>query len=152
MTYGVWYLVIVFGSLLILGLVFAFLFSYNEKITSSKFYQMYEDVLDGTVIGAVILSTIATIICLIVAMSCTFQAKSEVLKLQQMYPTYSYYAKLVEDANDLGDLAQNSKYLDVITQYNEQVVCIKTDKEIMGCFSMYCVVDTDQLKTIEINI
>lgn len=152
MTYGVWYLVIVFGSLLILGLVFAFLFSYNEKITSSKFYQMYEDVLDYTTIITFILSNLATIICLIVAITCTLQAKSEVFELQQMYPTYSYYAELVEDANDLGDLAQNSKYLDVITQYNEQIAHIKTDREVMGCFSMYCTTDISQLKMIEINI
>ena len=69
-----------------------------------------------------------------------------------MYPTYSYYAELVEGANGPGDLAQNSKYMDIITQYNEQVAHIKTDREVMGRFSMYCTTYISQLKMIEINI
>ena len=151
-VYGVWYLVIAFGLSGITSLILIFLFCYNEKVASSKFYQTHMDVLDYTTIITFILSNLATIICLIVAITCTLQAKSKVFELQQMYPTYSYYAELVEDANDLGDLAQNSKYLDVITQYNEQVAHIKTDREVMGCFSMYCTTDTSQLKMIEINI
>lgn len=131
--YGVWYLVIGFGVLLVLGIVLLII-NYNYLDNDCGVCFGFGTAL--TLIGA-----IGFLFCFISVFIIPLQSKQEYLEFQIQKEQVEL---VIESGNDYANLAISQTIIELNTWLAEA----KANKQTYGCFSNYYYIDLDNIEPI----
>ena len=136
--YNLWYVVFALIPILIIGITL--LISSNFTTSVEK-----EVALEGSGGGITVITIVALIILIGLAITLPLQAKQE-------YETYISTQEMVEEIYDEDSTLENAGLTNKIIELNNWLTKARASKEVYGNWSMYYLLDLESLDYIQLKV